>query len=205
MGLSAQFDHFQRRLTQAWQDRAVTLKAASFAMVGVVNTVIDYCVFLSGYYLLGLPLVPANVLSWLVAVSGSYVMNSYVTFAVESGRQLRWRAYAAFVASGTAGLVTHTTVLVAVSRSLPVPAAWLRRPLALWRYHELVPVRRARDIVRLAEPVTPILTLPGLARTLAAGDILVKAEGRLPAGSFKARGLARAVSMAKALGVGHMA
>ncbi len=38
--------------------------------------------------------------SWLVAVSGSYVMNSYVTFAAESGRRLRWRAYGTFVASG---------------------------------------------------------------------------------------------------------
>jgi putative flippase GtrA len=125
MGLSTQFDRLQRRLTQAWRDRAVTLKAASFAMVGVVNTLVDYCVFLAGYYLLGLPLVPANVLSWLVAVSGSYVMNSYVTFAVESGRQLRWRAYAAFVASGIAGVITNTTVLVVASLWLPVPAAKL--------------------------------------------------------------------------------
>ena len=125
MGLSAQSDRLQRRLTQAWRDRAVTLKAASFAMVGVVNTVVDYCVFLAGYYLLGLPLIPANVLSWLVAVSGSYVMNSYVTFAVESGRQLRWRAYAAFVASGIAGVITNTTVLVLASLWLAVPAAKL--------------------------------------------------------------------------------
>ncbi|HEU4357775.1 MAG TPA: GtrA family protein [Xanthobacteraceae bacterium] len=125
MGLSTQFDRLQRRLTQAWRDRAVTLKAASFAMVGVVNTLVDYCVFLAGYYLLGLPLVPANVLSWLVAVSGSYVMNSYVTFAVESGRQLRWRAYGAFVASGIAGVITNTTVLVVASLWLPVPAAKL--------------------------------------------------------------------------------
>ena len=100
MRLSAPLDHLQRRLTQAWRERAVTLKAASFALVGVVNTVVDYGVFLAGYYLLGLPLIPANVLAWLVAVSGSYVMNCYFTFAAESGRQLRWRAYGAFVASG---------------------------------------------------------------------------------------------------------
>src|SRR5258708_24148667 len=75
----------------------------------------------------------------------------------------------------------------------------------VWGYRELLPVRRARDIVSLGEPVTPILTLPRLAKTLAAGDILVKDEGRLPTGSFKARGLALAVSMAKALGVKHMA
>ena len=79
------------------------------------------------------------------------------------------------------------------------------RPRDLWRYRELLPVRRAADIVSLGEPVTPILVLPRLAKTLAAGDILVKDESRLPTGSFKARGLALAVSMAKALGVKHMA
>jgi len=79
------------------------------------------------------------------------------------------------------------------------------RPRDLWRYRELLPVRRAADIVSLGEPVTPILELPRLAKTLAAGNILVKDESRLPTGSFKARGLALAVSMAKALGVKHMA
>src|SRR5215467_13628760 len=125
MGLSTQFDRLQRRLAQAWRERAVTLKAASFALVGVVNTVVDYGVFLAGYYLLGLPLIPANVLAWLVAVSGSYVMNCYFTFAAESGRQLRWRAYGTFVASGIAGVITNTAVLVLASRWLPVPAAKL--------------------------------------------------------------------------------
>ena len=67
-------------------------------MVGVVNTLVDYSVFLSAYYLLKLPLLAAQVLAWVVAVSGSYVLNCYITFAAESGRQLRWRAYAAFVA-----------------------------------------------------------------------------------------------------------
>jgi len=79
------------------------------------------------------------------------------------------------------------------------------RPRDLWRYRELLPVRRAGDIVSLGEPVTPILALRRLAKMLAAGDILVKDESRLPTGSFKARGLALAVSMAKALGVKHMA
>src|SRR5438270_5710345 len=83
--------------------------------------------------------------------------------------------------------------------------ALARRPSDLWRYRELLPVRRARDIVSLGEPVTPILTLPRLAQRLHAGEILVKDESRLPTGSFKARGLALAVSMAKALGVAHMA
>jgi len=83
--------------------------------------------------------------------------------------------------------------------------ALARRPRDLWRYRELLPVRRARDIVSLGEPVTPIMAMPRLAKTLKATEILVKDESRLPTGSFKARGLAMAVSMAKALGVAHMA
>src|SRR5262244_1072507 len=83
--------------------------------------------------------------------------------------------------------------------------ALARRPRDLWRYRELLPVRRARDIVSLGEPITPIMAMPRLAKTLEATEILVKDESRLPTGSFKARGLAMAVSMAKALGVAHMA
>src|SRR5262244_360723 len=83
--------------------------------------------------------------------------------------------------------------------------ALARRPRDLWRYRELLPVRRARDIVSLGEAVTPLVALRRLAARLGAEEILVKDESRLPTGSFKARGLALAVSMAKALGVTHMA
>lgn len=125
MQLPAPLDRLLRRLVRAWEERAIVLKAASFAGVGVINSLVDLCVFLAAYYLLELPLIPANVLSWLVAVSGSYVMNSYVTFAAESGRQLRWRAYAAFVASGIAGVITNTTVLVIASYWVPIVLAKL--------------------------------------------------------------------------------
>ena len=54
-------------------------------MIGVVNTLVDLGVFLVAHNVFALPLVPANVLAWLVAVSGSYVMNSFITFAHESG------------------------------------------------------------------------------------------------------------------------
>jgi threonine synthase len=82
--------------------------------------------------------------------------------------------------------------------------ALARRPRDFWRYRELLPVRRAQDIVSLGEAFTPIVAMPKLANRLGAGEILVKDEGRLPTGSFKARGLALAVSMAKAFGIGHM-
>jgi threonine synthase len=83
--------------------------------------------------------------------------------------------------------------------------ALAQRPADLWRYRELLPVRRVGDIVSLGEAVTPLVPLPKLAKKLGAGDLIVKDEGRLPTGSFKARGLVMAVSMGKALGIKHMA
>ena len=80
------------------------------------------------------------------------------------------------------------------------------RPQTLWRYREMLPVRRPENIVSLGEIVTPLVPLPRIAARLAkGGEILVKDEGRLPTGSFKARGLVMAVSMAKELGVTAMA
>src|SRR5579864_563117 len=94
--------------------------------------------------------------------------------------------------------------LAGVARALS-KATLAARPEDLWRYRELLPVRRARDIVSLGEAMTPLIALPAIARKLGTRDILVKDEGRLPTGSFKARGLVMAVSMAKALGIKHMA
>src|SRR5262245_15229874 len=79
------------------------------------------------------------------------------------------------------------------------------RPADLWRYRELLPVRRARDIVSLGEPMTPLISLRRIAAELGAGEVLVKDEARLTTVSVKARGLAMAVSMAKALDIRHMA
>jgi threonine synthase len=83
--------------------------------------------------------------------------------------------------------------------------ALAQRPPDFWRYRELLPVRRTADIVSLGEAITPLVPLPRTAARLGASDLIVKDEGRLPTGSFKARGLALAVSMAKALGIKHMA
>jgi threonine synthase len=79
------------------------------------------------------------------------------------------------------------------------------RPADLWRYREFLPVRKVEHIVSLGEAATPIVALTKLAAKLGGGELLVKDEGRLPTGSFKARGLVMAVSMAKALGITHMA
>jgi putative flippase GtrA len=113
------------RLTVAWHERAVALKAISFACVGVFNTAIDFSVFWTAANYLLWPLVPANVLAWAVAVSCSYAMNSFITFGPESGGILRWRDYTAFVASGVAGMVASTAALFALSYVMPVLVAKL--------------------------------------------------------------------------------
>ena len=96
-----------------------------------------------------------------------------------------------------------------IRRALPRDAL-ASRPQTLWRYREMLPVRRAENVLSLGEVVTPLIQLPRLASRLAPkgqkpGEILVKDEGRLPTGSFKGRGLVLAVSMAKELGIRHMA
>ena len=79
------------------------------------------------------------------------------------------------------------------------------RPADLWRWRELLPVRAKENIVSLGEVATPLVRLERTGAALGAGELLVKDEGRLPTGSFKARGLGVAVAMAKELGVTRIA
>lgn len=108
------------RIVAALRRHALMLKAVSFALVGVVNSLVDLGLFLLALAYLTPSLVVANVLAWTVAVSGSYVMNSFITFAAESGRQLTPKAYLAFVVSQVFGLIAATTTLVLAAIVLPV-------------------------------------------------------------------------------------
>jgi putative flippase GtrA len=140
-------------LAVEWRKRAIVLKAISFGLVGVVNTTVDYGVFLlarAGYeHLSGvlalfswlsatcrcgtsqtILLIAANITSWVVGVSCSYILNSSITFAAESGRKLRWSAYLAFAAAGVFGLLANTTTLVFAAQVLLLPV-WLAKALAI--------------------------------------------------------------------------
>ncbi len=79
------------------------------------------------------------------------------------------------------------------------------RPPDLWRYREFLPVRQTSNIVSLGESMTPLVPLHRVEKETGSAQVLVKDEGRLPTGSFKARGLALAVSMAKELGLTRLA
>jgi threonine synthase len=79
--------------------------------------------------------------------------------------------------------------------------ALLRRPPSLWRYFEALPVRDPANVVTLGEGMTPLLPFPRLARAFGLHALLVKDEGLNPTGTFKARGMAVAVSRACELGL----
>ncbi|MGH8277044.1 MAG: threonine synthase, partial [Steroidobacteraceae bacterium] len=75
------------------------------------------------------------------------------------------------------------------------------RPAGLWRWRELLPVPDPAHIVSLGEVETPLIELRNSRRPAGFAPPVVKDEGRLPTGSFKARGLCLAVSMARSFGV----
>ncbi len=77
------------------------------------------------------------------------------------------------------------------------------RERSMWKWRELLP--HDGDPVSLGEPETPMVTLPNSAGRQMASTLLVKDEGRLPTGSFKARGLAMAVTMARQFGIQRIA
>jgi threonine synthase len=79
------------------------------------------------------------------------------------------------------------------------------RDRTIWRWHELMPARRPEEIVTLGEGGTPLLHAPRLGARLGMRDVWVKEEASNPTGSFKARGLGAAVTMAKALGASAVA
>ena len=85
------------------------------------------------------------------------------------------------------------------------PDTLLSRPASLWRYRELLPISDPKHIVTLGETTTPLIHAKRLGARFGLTEVWVKDESRLPTGSFKARGLAMAVSKAKSLGLTQLA
>jgi putative flippase GtrA len=147
------YDWLRNKAAEAWHGRALSRKAVIFALIGVVNTAVDYTMFLSARAVFDnaaaaqsafaafsdwcrcgsastLSLIAPNIVSWVVAVTGSYIMNSSITFAAETGRQLRWRDYLTFVVSGVIGLLANTTTLVVAAQLLLLPV-WVAKGVAI--------------------------------------------------------------------------
>jgi len=135
--------------------------------------------------------------------TGSDIANfvSHLECSLTGARQPAGRL-AGLSAAGKPLLVRYDLARLAASIG---KEALSRRAPDLWRYREFLPVRHAASIVSLGETMTPLIAAPRMAAQLGGGEIVVKDEGRLPTGSFKARGIAVAVSMAKEFGVTRMA
>ncbi len=80
------------------------------------------------------------------------------------------------------------------------PEAMAQRVSSLWRYAEILPVRRSENVISLGEGWTPLLRPDSLQKNLGAPNLFLKDESVNPTGSFKARGMTCAVSRAKELG-----
>ncbi len=128
MRLPLPIESLLARVTAAWRERAVALKALSFALVGLVNTAVDATIF---FLLLGYvtsSLVIANVTAWAIANTGSYVMNSFTTFSAETGGRLQLKHYAGFVGSGLVAVTASTITVVVAAKFMPV---WGAKAIAI--------------------------------------------------------------------------
>jgi threonine synthase len=85
------------------------------------------------------------------------------------------------------------------------PTDLIGRPRSLWRYRELLPLPADASPVTLGEDWTPLLPCPRLGRELGLPRLFIKDESQLPTGTFKSRGMAVAVSMAKHFGISRLA
>ncbi|WP_433267296.1 threonine synthase [Micromonospora vinacea] len=94
--------------------------------------------------------------------------------------------------------------LPAVAKAV-TPERFPLRPADLWRYRELLPVADPRHVTTLGEGWTPLLRAPAYGAEIGIADLMVKDEGLIPTGSFKARGAAVGVSRARELGVERIA
>ncbi|MGC4793400.1 threonine synthase [Micromonospora saelicesensis] len=94
--------------------------------------------------------------------------------------------------------------LPAVAKAV-TPERFPLRPADLWRYREVLPVADPRHVTTLGEGWTPLLRTPAYGTEIGITDLMVKDEGLIPTGSFKARGAAVGVSRARELGVERIA
>jgi threonine synthase len=98
------------------------------------------------------------------------------------------------------GKVLYARYDLAAAAQAMTKEALLRRPFTMWRYREVLPVRDDANVVTLGEGGTPLLPMARFGGSIGLPGLMAKDEGGNPTGSFKARGMAMAISKAKELG-----
>ena len=134
-------------------------------------------------------------------------MNSYVSHLECAYSGKRYDAGEIHTISEIGKPIIVKYDLQRISAEIPRSTIESSNEPGFWRYSPLLPVSSEQNRVKLGEVVTPIISLENSNSILGfdAKSVYVKDESRLPTGSFKARGLGMAVSMAKELGVSHLA
>ncbi len=84
-------------------------------------------------------------------------------------------------------------------------AIFAERGPNLWRYHDVLPVMDALNVITLGEGMTPLIPLPRIAAEIGIPRLMMKDESQIPTGTFKGRGAAVGISRAKELGVNRIA
>lgn len=108
------------KLSDLWRSLPLASKMTSFAVIGLGNSFLDFGVFTFAYKVLALPIVASNIVAWMVAVTVSYFLNTWITFRAESGRVFTLKNYLSFAASGILGVIVTTATLVVLSHYIPV-------------------------------------------------------------------------------------
>ncbi len=98
------------------------------------------------------------------------------------------------------GKVLYARYDLAAAAQAMTKEALAQRPFTMWRYREVLPVRADANVVTLGEGGTPLLPMARFGGSIGLPGLLAKDEGGNPTGSFKARGMAMAISKAKELG-----
>lgn len=134
-------------------------------------------------------------------------MNSYVSHLECAYSGKRYDAGEIHTISEIGKPIIVKYDLQRISAEIPRSSIESSNEPGFWRYSPLLPVSSEQNRVKLGEVVTPMISLENSNSILGfdAKSVYVKDESRLPTGSFKARGLGMAVSMAKELGVSHLA
>jgi len=114
---------FFDKIAATWQNPPILLRMLSFAMIGAVNASVDFSVFIFCYKALAFPLLASNAISWVAAVSISYVLNTTITFKKQSDSTLRWKDFLRFAASGLIVEIMATGVLIFLSHHTTIVAA----------------------------------------------------------------------------------
>jgi putative flippase GtrA len=104
-------------------------KMASFGAIGLINALVDYAVFFvllmfilrpNGLEDNYIPIALANLVAWVFAVTGSYILNSKTTFKRETGGELTLNRYFTFAASGVVGMVANTLTVLLLKAFMPL-------------------------------------------------------------------------------------